>query len=278
MEQVKTQGDAWKDKVAALSKFQGPWVTLARGCGDSIHTRHQIAYDRLYKRGVRHEIKTADSLIYEGRNEAVRLYFGAIPKDDFIVFFDTDVVPPPDTIMRLVSHDLPVVGGLYFMDKPPYWPLLFRKKSPILLVRPLYGETGQYDIVDNWEPGELLKVDAIGMGCTAIRRDVLEKLKYPWFSFAEGTEDLFFCRKVRSLGIPIYCDTSIVCGHLKLETIGEGHYLAFKEAREKGIKSLPAKQIGYMTTREWIPDAEFPKPPKAQMGHIQRRWTKDDTP
>lgn len=235
-------------------------VTVARTFSGSVPSKHLISYQQLYKRGetfqVRREIVTKGALVYHARNQAVQTFMQEVPPDEFLVFFDEDEILPPDTIQKLVAHDLPLVGGLYFMKSPPWWPLMFRYKSRLVVPHPLYGETGMYNIIGHWDDGALLKVDAIGCGCMMIRRDVLEKIPPPWFSFSEGTEDLFFCRKAQHAGFQVHCDTSIICGHLTMLPIGYEHYKMGLEAKKRGMEIPEPKAIAYLAVRELGPDGQ----------------------
>ena len=59
-----------------------------------------------------------------------------------------------------------------------------------------------------------------GMGCALIRRDAVERTRFPWFKFVvyedrHGvlSEDLYFCSACRSAGIDLYADARVKCGH-----------------------------------------------------------------
>ena len=79
-----------------------------------------------------------------------------------------------------------------------------------------------YDPVTNLEINSgVVGVDGVGMAAVCIRRDVLEAMEPPYFSFEGGGEDLFFCRKLQALrlpgwkgGVPIAIDTHMQVGHV----------------------------------------------------------------
>lgn len=260
-----------------MVRHEGPTITTARAYAPMVSSDHLISYDQLYKTGVRHEVKTKKTLVYHARNQAVRIFLNAVPRDDYLVFFDDDMLFPADTLQKLVSHGLPVVGGLYFMKDVPFEPVMFRYKSRLLVPSALYGETGFYNIVATWEPNSLIEVDGIGCGCMAIQRKVLEILEYPWFNHAEGTEDLFFCRKVQQAGFKIHMDTSVICGHCTSMAISIDNYMAWRAARDKGAKEPLKEATSFMAFRDYIADAQV-EPPRAQMHYVERRWTTDTTP
>ena len=133
-----------------------------------------------------------------------------------IMFLDTDMTFPHDTISKLLAHDLDIVGGLYFERYEPYKPAVFWKHPDGL---------GDYALMDNIPYGETIECDAIGTGCLLIKMDVFNKLTKPWFEYRVAeygskkeikffSEDIVFCERVKELGYKIHVDTSIECGHI----------------------------------------------------------------
>ncbi len=129
-----------------------------------------------------------------------------------LLFLDADI-RPPDGFLDLVDRKLPVVAGWCPVMTRDFelYPNLFRRK-----------EGGGYQPC--WEESEgLIEVDAVGMGCTLIRREVFERLKRPWFAFEPDPkdgerwtgEDMSFCRKVQEAGFRIHAAPAMKCGHMK---------------------------------------------------------------
>jgi hypothetical protein len=143
-------------------------------------------------------------------------------KCEYLFFVDYDVVLPGDALTRLVSRKADVIGGLYFSKSKPPFPLVLSGGHPTM----------------DWAPGDVVKVDAMGMGCTLIRVDILTQLGPPWFKTGEDatecdgvaerrfyTEDTYFFRRVKDeLGIAPYVDTGVSCIHKDLAT-GERFFL-----------------------------------------------------
>ena len=143
-----------------------------------------------------------------------------------IIMMDSDQTPPPDTIIKLLSHDLPIVTGMTCRRYPPFDPILLR------------GEVYKYSSIPDEEmfTGELVEIDATGGGCMCIDMKVFLDVKYPWFADipADEThklvgEDLAFWSKVRSEGYKIHCDTSIEIGHLALREINKYDYMIYRK-------------------------------------------------
>lgn len=144
------------------------------------------------------------------RNEIVRSALDA--KVDWVFFLDTDVTCPPDTIPRLMAHNLPIVSGVYYTRAPPLEPCVWREITP----------SGKQAI--QFTPGQMVEADFVGMGCCLIHTSVFKNLKKPYFkwtlSFEDPenpglgrSEDFEFCKKARDRGYKIFADTGIQCKH-----------------------------------------------------------------
>jgi GT2 family glycosyltransferase len=138
-----------------------------------------------------------------------------------VLFLDTDMTFPPDTLKKLVAHDKDIASGLYFERYPPYRPML----------RKVF-EDG-YSLV-NYPPAGLVGCDALGSGCILIKTEVFKKIGKPYYEYRLASsgiketflsEDIVFCERAREAGFKIYCDTSIRCGHLISDVeISEAHW------------------------------------------------------
>jgi len=114
---------------------------------------------------------------------------------DTSIWFDTDHVLPYDVIVKLLSHDLPIVSGVYYLKRPPFFPIVYRKKKQC-------GDTGFWlaSPYVNY-PDELFEADYIGMGCVRIDREVFLDLKVPYFEYRghsleeEGEEDYSYLQR-----------------------------------------------------------------------------------
>ena len=138
---------------------------------------------------------------------------------DYCLMVDSDIVVPMDAIARLLEVDEPLALGWYArqgsfmpphgdgmtcMCKPPNYQDLFTS-----------GELSSLKESGDWK----VPVRGGGMGCALVRRDALERTRFPWFKYVEYdsggalSEDLYFCKKLRDAGIQPYCDARVACGH-----------------------------------------------------------------
>jgi hypothetical protein len=91
---------------------------------------------------------------------------------EWLFWIDADNPPPIGALHRLLSLDKPMVSGLYFSGT------IDQEMSPIAYIRNKQGAYNSLKTVrPNWERGEILQVDAVGMGCFLSHRDVYEQIK-----------------------------------------------------------------------------------------------------
>jgi hypothetical protein len=164
-------------------------------------------------------ITTASTFVCEARNK-IHNAFLEETKTTHLFMIDSDVLPPPDTIERLLSHDKMVIGGWY--RKKEKFPIKLKDGTPTTIQRPVVYDYSRYDedtdsymFVPRFNPGKgLEKVDGMGAGCWMIRRDAAEMLGKNPFTMKFGGEDLSFCRKLTELGVDIWVDWSINAAHI----------------------------------------------------------------
>jgi len=125
-----------------------------------------------------------------------------------ILMIDDDMTFKQDFLMRLVSHDVDIVGGLAFKRTPDFHPCVYRKR----------GGEEHFPIL----PATFQEVDAIGTGGILIKRHVFEKLKYPYFETwydknnpdKHWSVDFDFCMKAKAAGFKIFVDPDAEMGHI----------------------------------------------------------------
>jgi GT2 family glycosyltransferase len=148
---------------------------------------------------------------------------------DWLLFLDSDMEFPPDTLNRLLSHNKDIVGGLCFRKVPPFNPTLYKKRK----------FKDDYMFVSEWPENQLIEVDATGCACLLIRRDVLEAIPDPIFEDAAVSEDMNFCKKAQKAGFKIYVDTGLKIGHVGQKTVYEDHFKSYNRDILQPIQSAP---------------------------------------
>lgn len=146
---------------------------------------------------------------------------------EWVFFLDDDTIPPPDAIIKLMSHKLPIVSGVYYRRSNPICPVMLKET-----------QKGRMWITEFNVP-DMLEVDFVGSGCLLIHRDVLTSLpplspKCHWFEWRVDrkdlpekdrmSEDFTFCQHARNHGYKIYVDTTVQCRHIGLGESRVGGY------------------------------------------------------
>ena len=156
-------------------------------------------------------ITSGSTYLPEARN-LVQNQFLERSKNDFLWMLDSDVIPPPGIVEKLLTHmrkkDVRIVGGWYKIKAEPYLPVVYHDDG--------FDDKGiaKYRQYGNNEVGTgLAEVDAAGAGCWMVHRSVLEAVGKSPFHMKEGGEDLLFCRKVREAGFKLFIDWSQACAH-----------------------------------------------------------------
>lgn len=136
---------------------------------------------------------------------------------DWLLFLDSDMTFPPDTLFRLLAWNKDIVGGTYVKRVPPHEIICAAD-----IVDPETAKT-----VGNG----LIEMKAMPTGCLLIRMSVFEKFKRPYFRMSyvdespenpdgkEIGEDINFCREARLKGFRIWCDVGLSrdLGHLGVQ-------------------------------------------------------------
>jgi hypothetical protein len=123
-------------------------------------------------------------------------------KADYLLWLDSDMRFPRETIGHLMLRDKPIVAANYATRRMPVKPVAMMDND---------GEIGRVYTAPDSEG--LQPVDYIGMGVMMVKREVFEKVEAPWFAIPYSTignhyigEDVFFCRKAREAGYEVLVD------------------------------------------------------------------------
>jgi len=149
---------------------------------------------------------------------------------DWLFFVDSDAVFHPQTLLRLMEWDEPVVGALCFTASKPTTPVVYNRWADTQEAVMALDETREWVInhkelhtngaaVLRSRPDDaLFPVAATGGHCLLINRVVLESMEPPWFKVNPKAgrgrgEDLYFFRKLGEAGFPAYVDLSVMAAH-----------------------------------------------------------------
>lgn len=168
------------------------------------------------------------SMIYSSRDS---LAITAFQNDyDYIFWMDSDMQFPRDCLTSMLKtlqeKKLDILTGLYYRRMPPYSPVLFDKLE-------IDGEIADYTEFTDVPEG-LFKVGGCGFGCVlmdvGVFIDVIGKFNGQMFTpIGRNGEDTSFCWRARQCGYEIWCDPSVVCGHVGYSVITKEFAEAFRK-------------------------------------------------
>lgn len=145
----------------------------------------------------------------KGRNLIIQQ---ALKEDcSHVLFIDDDTAFAPDCLMKLLNHDVDIVGGLYLMRNYPHQPIMFDRALP-------NGQCAHHYLNDSEH--DLIEVVATGLGFCLIKTEIFRKIPGPyWITLGElepdgWCDDLSFFKRVREYGFKIHIDLSCPVGHM----------------------------------------------------------------
>lgn len=160
----------------------------------------------------------------QGRNRLVRLaqQTGA----EWILWIDADMVFPPEALMRLLAHNLDIVGVDYRLRAPPFRRIgLFLRDDDKMRATHVTRKEAEAQTTG------LLEMAVLGLGFMLMRATVFEKLSSPWFGRqwtrehaslgnpdGFSTEDSYFCNVARHHGYAVWCDLDLSA---QIQHVGE---------------------------------------------------------
>lgn len=159
---------------------------------------------------------------------------------------DTDMVFQPDTLERLLAEadeeKAPIVGALCFgVDKGLYFPTLYDLAGT--------EDDVQFVRYDTWAPDTMMQVFATGAACLLVHRNALTAIRefrhparpqqrgfgdaFPWFQETDFHgrcmgEDITFCLRAGTAGLPVHVNTGVQVGHVKTHILTMDGYLGQK--------------------------------------------------
>lgn len=148
------------------------------------------------------------------QNALVRMFL----ETDFEYFWllNDDQPYPPDTLLRLLSHQKDIVVPLCLEKAAPHFPLIYGKKA---------NGDKEKRYLRKGERG-LVPTAASGGGGMLIHRCVFEAVKDPWWTvhgkmgengiWDQTSEDFDFCDRVADAGFQLYCDLDCSVIHMAL--------------------------------------------------------------
>lgn len=187
-----------------------------------------LAHDSNHARIFEKIIPIQGAYLDDNRNNVVRLFMQR--QDKYLLFLDTDHKFSPETIYALIDeadrNDRAVLSALYFGF------VADGALRPVWFVPP-EGNEGGVATIGRFQTNRVIPLDACGMGCCLIRRDVFEAFLtvpewrddyWPWFGrdvYTHGGkqyrygEDICFCVRAKKLGFQTWGHSGLIIEHIK---------------------------------------------------------------
>jgi GT2 family glycosyltransferase len=152
---------------------------------------------------------------------------------DYIFFIDSDMILPDNILDDLVCMEKDIASALYFMKVPPYKPIAKIMKGKM------------FCIINSIPLNQVMEVDAVGLGCCLIKKEVFEKMKEKnekMFRIEEQKindkvqllgEDTFFCLRAKESGFKIFLNTGLICKHIGKSLVDENFYKLYLNIENK---------------------------------------------
>ena len=167
------------------------------------------------------------SLVHKARNDMV---VNAVKGDfEYICWIDSDMTFPTDLVWRLLDDmkGRDYVSGLYFKRAFPLEPVIYKdmqwEEIPTGGIK--CGCTPYWD----YPKDSIFEIAGSGLGCCMMRTqmllDMVEKYKAAPFNIMAGFgEDVSLNWRLREMGVKMYCDSRIKCGHVGWVVFNEAMY------------------------------------------------------
>lgn len=210
--------------------FSFDLACLVRDTGSAIHDMIRTAEEAGRECQISFGIEmSAGTYVHSARQELIEDLLGK--GVTHILWLDTDMRFPSDALVRLMNHDLPMVGINYAKRKVP---------SDFVAIKCVgWGPDDRSEklITHEYSTG-LEEVEAIGFGMVLMQTSALANMpdpkKEPWFWFKwmedkqqQAGEDVWFCKLFRDSGQRIFVDHDLSkeCGHIGQFTYKLDHVL-----------------------------------------------------
>lgn len=189
----------------ATAKVKPTQVSLCVPCRDMIHSAFAFDLAKLIQYSQSNGIDVVPhfcmgTLIVNQRDQLANMTIEA--GSSHALWLDSDMMFPPDTVARLLSHDTDIVAGNYVTRQYPHKTVAYSKLH----------DWRSYLINDT--ASDLIEVAAVGMGCMMVKTAVMQQMKKPLFQtvWIEASqdhmgEDFYFCQQAKALGYKILIDT-----------------------------------------------------------------------
>lgn len=147
---------------------------------------------------------------------------------EWCLWLDSDMMFPPTTLLRLLSHKNDIVACNYMKRSTPFKSVAFT-------------DTTDWD---SWIPldysNDLQTVEAVGMGCVLMKTEIFKNLQKPYFEYTYHSEtedwvgeDFTLFKKLNKLGYEVKIDMNLSNEVYHVGTFAYGESLPANREKRK---------------------------------------------
>lgn len=162
--------------------------------------------EKLRQDGVNYDVDIeSGTLVYMARE---RIAHKAINEHyDYVLWLDSDMIFSPEILDDLMFSGKDFVTGIYHARRKGYASCIFKEIE-------INKKVERFETY----PSETFEIAGCGFGCVLVSENILERVCIyhgTCFTPLPGYgEDIAFCKRAQELGFHIYCEPSVVCGHI----------------------------------------------------------------
>jgi hypothetical protein len=144
---------------------------------------------------------------------------------DYIMWIDSDMVFRTQDLLTLLDSPHDVTCGLYKMQGGVQYAAVKDWDEDYFRQHGTFQFLTDESLNELRSKGRYADVAYAGLGWMLIRKGVMERMSYPWFTSRElhidkmvelCSEDVTFCRRlIHEAGVRVFIDTTVVVGHVK---------------------------------------------------------------
>lgn len=138
---------------------------------------------------------------------------------EYVLFVESDLVPPADVIQRLLSYEKRIVGSVYWLTgktlngTPAHIPCIFftHVKEGVNVTHTRIIKPNE---LEGFLQTGLRLCHGMGLGCTLIERSIIEQFPF-WTDerFDNKHSDVYLYMDLHNAHIPVYIDTDLIVPH-----------------------------------------------------------------
>jgi hypothetical protein len=162
-------------------------------------------------------------------------------KYDYVLYIDTDVVPPPNALAKMLSDRKDVVAGLCLISS--------NLKGNVRIIPNTYDFDDEEGfcrpmVVQDVLNGQIREVSCAGFGCTMVTRKALEAVEFRFYEKSMAGEDIAFFVDARIKGFKTFADNSVKCVHVVFPPGDPRNRKFMFDTYEKGVNYNTSINVG----------------------------------